>query len=398
MEVSTGSISRMSLFEHINLISVFLFGLFLLPMVFGIFRPLTGARIFHSFSTTVSAAIMIISAIAAVSMTNYLYSNNGDNFLSNLFKNIDVIRYSILTQDVLVYILFLLTFLIAVSGALQLLFIPLNKKAVVPLSNKMATAVASKNKVARRLISALWQFPKSVWLVLVFTLLFNFYTAVSKNTTLGDYISNSDAYRLVEENAIRPIVTSDAVRQIPDFIDGTVDKVVQCLSPEGRKLLIKVYINGVTIDDAVRSSPDIDNIAIDLVGAENDRYTMGEILYVWIADSISYDHEKADQIETDAFMTFSGAVPAFSEKTGVCFDKACLYVAMCRAVGVRVRLITGRAFNGSEWLDHSWNEIYDDSDGRWVTVDTTFGGPNSDYFDRRDFADDHADAEIQGEW
>ena len=388
----------MALFGQINLISVFLVGLFLLPLVFGLFRPLTGAKIFHSINTMVGAVSMIISAVLAIHITNYLYSNNGDNFLSNLFRNIEVIRYSILSQDVLVYALFLIALLIIISGILQLLFIPLHKKVFIPLSNKAASAIAAANKAVRHLTAGLWQLPKSVWLVLIFTLLFNFYSALSKNTALNDYIGNSEAYRLVEQTAIRPIITSDAVRQIPAFIDSTVDKAVQCLSPEGRKLLIKVYINGVTVDDAVLSSPDIDNTAIDLVGVENDRYKMAELLYDWVAGSISYDHVKADQIETDAFATYSGAVPAFSEKTGVCFDKACLYVAMCRAVGIKVRLITGSGFNGNDWLDHSWNEIYDDGDGRWVNVDTTFGGPNSDYFDNLNFYNDHKEVEIQGEW
>ncbi len=388
----------MSLFEQVNLISVFLIGLFLLPMVVGVFRPLTSARIFHSFSTTLSVAAMIVSAVSAVVITNYLFSNNGNNALSDLFKSLEVIRYSIVSQDVLVYVLFLLVFLIAISGGLHLLFIPLHKKVFIPLSNKLASSVDSAHKIVNRVVRALWQLPKSVLLVLIFTLLFNFYSVLSSNTALNEYICNSQAYRLVEENAIRPIIMSDAVRQIPAFIDETVDKAVECLSPEGRRLLIKVYINGVTVDDAVASCPDIDNVAIDLVGAENDHYKMAEMIYDWVSGNISYDHQKADQIETDAFATFSGAVPAFSERTGVCFDKACLYVAMCRTAGVRVRLLTGLAYTGSEWLDHSWNEIYDPMDGRWVNVDTTFGGPNSDYFDNENFADDHKDTEIHGEW
>lgn len=398
LEIKSGSKISMSLFEHINLISVFLIGLFLLPIVVGLFCPLTGARIFHSFNTTISAVIVMASAVLAVYLTNFLFSNNGDNFLSNLFRNIEVIRYSILSQDVLVYILFLVIILIILISVLQLLFIPLNKKVIIPLSDKLASIVASAHKVVRRIVSGLWQFPKSVWLVLVFSLLFNFYSVLTKNAALDDYINNSGTYRLVEENAIKPIIASNAVQQIPVFIDNTVNKAVECLSPEGRKLLIKVYINGVTIEEAVASSPDIDNIAIDLVGPENDDYKEARILYSWIADNISYDHQKAEVIATDAFETWSGAVPAFSEKTGVCFDKACLFVAMCRAVGVKVRLITGDAYNGQEWLDHSWNEVYYDKEDRWVDVDSTFGYKDNSYYDRPNFDDDHREAEIQGEW
>lgn len=388
----------MSLFDQINLISVLFIALFILPMLFGLFYPLNGARIFRSFNSTISAVIVIISAVLSISFTNYLFSNNGDNGLSNLFKNISVIRYSIINQDVLVYALFLLIILIGLIGILQLLLIPLQKKVLIPLSNAIAAAVSASNKTIRLLVSSLWQFPKSVWLVLVFALLFNFYTVLTKNMVLDNYINSSGAYRLVEENAIQPIIASNVVQQIPGFIDNTVNKAAECLSPAGKKLLIKVYINGVTVEDAVKSSPDIDDKAIELAGAENDHYKMARILYEWIADHISYDHQKAKSIETDAFETYSGAVPAFSEKTGVCFDKACLYVAMCRAIGVKVRLVTGYAYNGKEWLDHSWNEIYDDKEGQWINVDTTFGGENNNYFDRISFDNDHQKEEVQGEW
>jgi len=389
---------KMSFFENINLISVFLIGLFMLPIVIGIFCPLTGAKIFHTFNTTISAAIVVISAVLSVMFTNFLFSNNGDNYLVNLFKNIEVIRYAIVSQDILVYVMFLLIALISLISLMQLLLLPLNKKVFIPLSNKIDSAIVRANKYVKLLISGLWQLPKSVWLVLVFTLLFNFYSVVSRNPSLNDYINKSSAYRLVDDNAIKPIIASNAVQQIPVFIDNTVEKAVECLSPEGRKLLIKVYINGVTVEDAIASNPDIDNIAIDLVGVENDDFKMARILYDWIVDNISYDHEKAETIETDAFETNSGAVPAFSEKTGVCFDKACLYVAMCRAVGVKVRLITGHAFNGQDWLDHSWNQIYYDKEERWVNVDTTFGSKDNSYFDRLNFYKDHSDDEIHGEW
>ena len=71
---------------------------------------------------------------------------------------------------------------------------------------------------------------------------------------------------------------------------------------------------------------------------------------------------------------------------------------MCRAVGVRVRLITGCAYSGTEWLDHSWNQVYDETNGRWVDVDPTFGRREKSYFDNLDFLDDHKDSEVQGEW
>jgi hypothetical protein len=388
----------MMLLNHVNLISVFLIGVFLLPVVIGLLRPLTVERIYSSFNTTLSAAAVIGSVALSLFVADSLFSNGGDNPLGRLFSGIPAIWISLVSQDIFVYLLVFFILLIGLNSAFQLLLIPLNKKVLYPLSLRLGRAVGSMRRLFGRLLGGLWQLPKSLWLVLVFALLFNFYALVSKNTTLDEYINSSMPYRLLDDGAIQPIISSEAARQIPAIVDKTVDKAIECLSPEGRKLLIKVYINGTTVDDAVVSSPDIDNLAIDLVDAETDRIAMARVLYDWVTESISYDTEKAKMLETDAFGVSSGAVVAFSEKTGVCYDKACLYAAMCRAVGIRVRLITGYAFNGSEWLDHSWNEIYDDTGDRWLNVDTTFGSKYRSYFDSPGFMDDHKDAEIQGEW
>jgi transglutaminase-like putative cysteine protease len=228
--------------------------------------------------------------------------------------------------------------------------------------------------------------------------IFSFYVSLSNNSSLCDYISASKAYKAIEAGAVRPIMNSDAVQAIPPLIDNTVNRVVNCLSPEGRRLLIRVYINGMTVEDAVVSNHDIDNVAIDLVDTETNDYKKAEILYDWICAQISYNKEKAEAVAVDAFTVTSGSVTAFAEKTGICFDKACLFVSMCRAVDVPVRLVTGQGFNGSLWEDHSWNQIYDSESGRWVNVDTTFGSSGGDYFDRDGFYDDHRYEDVQGEW
>lgn len=388
----------MMLFSQINLISVFLITLFCLPIVIGLFCPVTKDRILNACITIISALIFVASTVVAVNIAEAFFTNNGDNALANLFRNVPALHDSIVNQDFFVYILMLLIIIIAINCLLHLLSLPLVNKVLAPLSQKIACGIASFNKLLQRLFGGVWQLSKSIWLVLVFSLLLSFYTTLSENSPLGVWINASQTYRLVEKAALEPIMASKTVQQIPLIVDNTVDRVVECLSPEGRKLLIKVYINGVTVEDAVLSSPNIDNVAIDLVGIQNDDYKKAEILYQWIAENISYDHEKAEIIAVDAFADNSGAVTAFDELTGVCFDKACLYVAMCRAAGVPVRLITGHAFNGAAWMDHSWNQIYYDTQDLWVNVDTTFGGKDSDYFDRADFYKDHKDEEIQGAW
>ncbi len=388
----------MSLFGSINLISVFLIGLFAATLLAGLLRPPTTGRIYDCFTTVINTFVFFLSATLAVLASNTVFKDGTDNFLSSLFSAIPGIGDTSSGQDILAYGLMLILFLTVLYGLLRLAVLPLIKKVIVPLSEALGRFVGTSNRFVRRVIGGMWQLPRAVGLVLVFSLLFSFYTTLTKNTSFADYITGSRTYQLIENTAIEPIISTEAVQQIPEFLDNTVDLAIEGLSPEGRKLLMKVYINGVTVDEAITSCPDIDNTAIDLVDAETDDYIKARILYDWIVDNIEYDREKADLLEVDSFAVTSGAVTAFSEKTGVCFDKACLYVSMCRAVSIPVRLMTGEAYNGTSWESHSWNQIYDEDTGSWVNVDVTFGKSGNCYFDRDDFLSDHRCAYVQGEW
>ena len=388
----------MSLFSSINLISVFLIGLFAATLSVGLLRPPTSGRIYDCFTSVINTVVFFLSALLSILASNAVFADGKDNFLSRLFSAIPGIGDMAVGQDVLAYGLMLILFLTVLYGLLHLVTLPINKKAIAPLSNAIGRFIRKSNVFVRRIIGSLWQLPRAIGLVLAFSLLLSFYTALTKNTSFADYIDGSKTYRLIEVNAIEPFISSEAVRAIPAFLDTTVDQAIEGLSPEGRRMLMKVYINGVTVDEAVETCPEIDNMAIDLVDAETDDYIKAGILYDWIMENIDYDSAKADMLEVDAFAEPAGAVTAFSQMTGVCFDMACLYVTMCRAVGIPVRLITGEAYNGTAWASHSWNQFYNENTGSWVNVDVTFGKPNENYFDRTGFEDNHQDASIQGEW
>ena len=170
------------------------------------------------------------------------------------------------------------------------------------------------------------------------------------------------------------------------------------LSKNGSSKEIVIY-NGVTIDEGIQSNEDIDNKAEELTkNATSDR-ERARILYTWVGSNIKYDDDKAEKVlyEKDIRqMPESGAVNAFESRTGICFDKACLYVAMARAVNLKVRLIGGQAYDGQQYVGHAWNQVYLNDEDIWINVDSTFydGG---NYFDSNLF-ENHNVEEIAGEW
>jgi transglutaminase-like putative cysteine protease len=112
---------------------------------------------------------------------------------------------------------------------------------------------------------------------------------------------------------------------------------------------------------------------------------------------VKYDYEKAEKVSENSENITSGAINAFETRKGICFDYSSLFVAMCRSVGLKVRLVTGLAYSGVSWGDHAWNQVYSEEKNRWINVDTTFGSIDN-YYDRADFNMDHKNADIQKQW
>lgn len=158
-----------------------------------------------------------------------------------------------------------------------------------------------------------------------------------------------------------------------------------------------IYYNGITLEQGIESTEKIDNKAVDLVKNIKTDREKAKRLYAWVGSNIEYDFDKASKALSNDNIGNSGAIEAFSSKKGICFDYACLYVAMARKVGLKVRIITGQGFNGIEYGPHAWNEVYLEDEERWINVDPTFYF-SGDYFDNKDFDKDHIKEDIAGEW
>lgn len=198
------------------------------------------------------------------------------------------------------------------------------------------------------------------------------------------------------------IVPSIAVNSIPDSgnFKSDIEEFISKFDYRSNGFINEIVIyNGTTIDEGIKSNDEIDAKAIKLTrDASNDR-ERAKILYDWIGSNIEYDDEKAELVLSGidrTEMPESGARCAFDTRSGVCFDKACLYVAMSRAAGLRVRLISGEAFDGEKYVGHAWNQIYLKDENKWINVDTTFYDAGN-YFDSNLF-NEHKVENIAGEW
>ena len=158
-----------------------------------------------------------------------------------------------------------------------------------------------------------------------------------------------------------------------------------------------VKYNGTTIDEAVKSNSVIEEKAKYITERCTSDREKAHAIYSWVGSNIEYDTDKAVRVlDENMEIDNSGAIYAFRDRSGICFDYACLYVAMARSSNLKVRLVIGEASDGKDYVSHAWNEVYLKEEQRWVNVDPTFfvGG---DYFDSKNF-NNYKKLEIAGEW
>ena len=157
------------------------------------------------------------------------------------------------------------------------------------------------------------------------------------------------------------------------------------------------YYNGVTLDEGVKSNSSIDNKANEIIKKANTDREKAKDIYTWVGSNIKYDDNKAVKVMNEQKGYESGSIPAFRDKSGICFDYACLYTSMTRAVNLKSRIIIGEAFNGNEFVSHAWNQVYLKDEGIWVNVDATFYVAG-DYFDNSTFNSEHKMTSVAGEF
>ena len=397
----------MDLISDINFITVIMLLIFAMPLLTGILNPLSGSRVHHSLRSVLGILKFFLGFAITISLMKAVFSDRGNGFsffrLIPSFEEL-IARYN---HDIVAYFIIFFVVMVIVFFLLGLLAIPLDKYLITPLINQFLSALKGMRPSIQRIFSGLWQLPRAIWMVLIFSMLLNFYSNYVNHPTANNYINSSEAYLAVKKTVLTPILSADIINRIPMLMYDSLIKTPEDDIPSHTgdpkvpnywNLPAIKYFNGVTIDEAVKSNTEIDNKAKQIVGAETADQEKALLLYQWICKNIQYDNDKAAVILQHPSRVDSGSIVTFEQRKGICFDYSCLYVSMCRATGIKVRLISGLGYSGTEWGEHVWNQVYDPEKDRWLNVDTTFGNSGFNYFDNADFSLNHKYDVIQAEW
>jgi hypothetical protein len=174
-----------------------------------------------------------------------------------------------------------------------------------------------------------------------------------------DEFDNKYAEFIIPENGeftyelIANVKTQSIIQSLPDFnLTNTIEVSGDYLNPT-----LKIESDSSEILTLVKNKF-IKNSFID---------TLNDIVS-WTNDYVEYAQDKDFQ---KYYILQQSALETLNDKKGVCDEFANLSAAILRAKKIPTRIAIGVTFDGKEWGNHAWIEIYHPSVG-WIASDPTF--------------------------
>lgn len=114
-----------------------------------------------------------------------------------------------------------------------------------------------------------------------------------------------------------------------------------------------------------KNNPEIIKIANNLAEGETDAYKVAFKFARYVNKIMTYDENYISGTQKASIV--------LKEKKGVCDEYSVLFMALCRAVGLPIRYISGAAYDNikNEFIPHAWVEVWFPDNG-WVSFDATY--------------------------
>lgn len=379
---------------NFNIVSIILVLIFVIPIFLGFikgFNYRSGKyELFNLEKDIVVLVTIVLGAINSniiLNILNYIKSN------IVFFNNLNGLAYRIY------YIIGFIILLIILYNIIMLFIRLINLIIFDPLLKLIDRLGQSLGTGFTRICGVIFAIPNSIINIIIAAFIIKALLLLPLPTYIINQIDNSNIYNYLNTNIVEQITDSSLVKNFPKLLNNSL-KIENGnngeLSDNNSNGVI-TYYNGVTLAQAVKSSPAIDAKTQEIIAGKRTDEAKAYAIYQWVGQNITYDNKKAQELEEGDVNLKSGAIAAFDTREGVCFDYASLYVAMARDAGLKVRLITGEGFDGTQWVSHAWNQVYIPSQNKWINVDCTFYDAGN-FFNSSDFNEYHKDASIAGQW
>jgi hypothetical protein len=389
---------------RINPVTLILAMAFIYPIVKGFLFKFSSNSLKSDIQGVGSNIAFIASLFLGIYFSKKIFIEHDNGFYKDIYEAApEKLLYYIENNNLVFYVVVIPIMIFIFYKITSIILELINKITFYPIVDMMERSMQNKSTGFKRISGAIIELPKAILYVLFITFIINILSMFNLMGKYSSFLEDSKPYNFLCREIVIPATNSTVAKQLPNILNNSFKVEVKDTDSQNgtidtasnRKVI--VYYNGVTLDEGIKSNSKIDSFAKDLGSKGASNKDKAKLIYNWVGGNINYDYDKANKVLSNDFNIKSGAIPTFQTRQGICFDYACLYVAMARANNLKVRIVTGEGFNGVSWVSHAWNEVYIPEENKWYKVDPTFfkGG---NYFNSRRFDLDHRNAKIAGEW
>lgn len=383
-------------------LSLILLLVFVYPVISGFISKFSSEHLKGAIDGVFQSVSFLISLCLGIYFAKKVFIQHDVGMYEKIYNNIPLKAIEFINDKPLViYMLIMPIVVLIIYSTINFVINVISRITVYPLFDSIEHKLKQKSDFFNRVVGAIFQVPKAICYVIVITFILNFMSFLKITDAYNTYLEESQIYTYISKEVVIPLTNSTLAKKLPNIVNNSFKIVVkQATTSENNsqnKKNVITYYNGITLEQGVKSNDEINKVAVKLVQDKSGTREKARAIYNWVGSKIVYNDEKANRILNNDLGVASGAIPTFNSRSGICFDYACLFAAMSRANNIKVRIITGQGFNGNNWVNHAWNQVYVEEEKTWINVDPTFliGG---DYFDSERFVIDHKGDNIAGEW
>ncbi|WP_054958211.1 transglutaminase domain-containing protein [Paenibacillus dakarensis] len=216
--------------------------------------------------------------------------------------------------------------------------------------------------------------------IVVIAILF-IWVSLYPDHSFSRYVESSPVYKQGAQAVIEPLSGSLVRDKLPVF--------TQSVQEELNGIMQQKY---EVVDHAIPEG--IEQTAAHVMkGADTDEEKARK-LYDWVGTRVSYDHEKVKLYEEQRIWKEQTPQDTYDTRSGVCIDYARLYAMMARSQDLKVRVVTGRGYNGQGgYGPHAWNEVYLREKQEWIPLDPTWA-QSGNWFNPPRFNETHIKEQV----
>ncbi|WP_422658267.1 transglutaminase domain-containing protein [Paenibacillus sp. EC2-1] len=216
--------------------------------------------------------------------------------------------------------------------------------------------------------------------IIVIAILF-IWVSLYPDHSFSRYVESSPVYRQGAQAVIEPLSGSLVRDKLPVF--------TQSVQEELNGIMQQKY---EVVDHAIPEG--IEETAAHIVKGASTDEEKARKLYDWVGSRVSYDYEKVKVYEEQRIWREQTPQDTYDTRSGVCIDYARLYAMMARSQDLKVRVVTGRGYDGQgSYGPHAWNEVYLQEKQEWIPLDPTWA-KSGDWFNPPRFNETHIKEEV----